>query len=117
MSSPKKKKNPLTAVSKIIPKLVEINDNLIYADIWKRPEMSPRDRSLITIAVLIAINRPLSLEAHMRRGIDNGLSPTEISELITHLAFYLGWPASVAAAHVAQIAFAAKKKGRTRSGK
>lgn len=99
------KKNPLTAVSEIIPKLVEINDTLIYQDIWKRPQLSARDRSLITIAALMAANRPMSLEAHIRRGLDNGLSHEEISEVITHLAIYLGWPAAVASAHVAQAAF------------
>ena len=98
-------KHPLESLRAVAPKLAEISDKLIYEDIWARPELSPRDRSLITIAALLAMPRPVSLGPHIKRGMRNGLTKTEISEIITHLAFYCGWPAAVAAAQLAEECF------------
>jgi 4-carboxymuconolactone decarboxylase len=73
---------------------------VIYGDIWERPNMSKRDRSLFVIATLVATYRPEQLKGHIARGLDNGLTRDEIAEVITHLAFYSGWPASMTAARV-----------------
>ena len=80
------------------PKLVELTDQVLFGDVWERPELSPRDRSLITVAALVALYRLEQLPAHLRRALDNGLSPEELGEAITHLAFYAGWPSAMSAA-------------------
>jgi len=85
------------------PYLGELRNSLVYGEIWERPQLSKRDRSLVTIAVLQALTRE-ELAIHIPRGLDNGLTPEEISEIILHVTFYAGWPtgvqASVAAAAV-----------------
>ena len=91
----------MAAVKKVAPKLAEVNDDVIYADIWERRELSKRDRSMITIAALVAMPRPLSIGPHIRRGLANGLTPDEIGEIISHMAVYAGWPAAVAACQIA----------------
>ena len=88
-------------VRAIAPKLVEVIDTTVYGDIWERPGLSKRDRSLITIAALVAMVRPEQLVGHLNRGVGNGLTRDEISEVITHLAVYAGFPAALTAAHVA----------------
>jgi len=84
------------------PKLIELADNVVYADIWERPELNKRDRSLIVIAALIATYRPDQLRSHLGRALDNGVTKEEIAEVITHLAFYAGWPGSMTAARIAK---------------
>ena len=84
-----------------VPALVDYTDNVVYGDLWERPGLSKRDRSLITLAALIATYRPEQLESHLTRAINNGVTKEEISEVITHLAFYAGWPAAMSAAQVA----------------
>ena len=79
------------------PKLAECSDKILYADIWERPELSKRDRSLITCAALIALSRTEQMDAHFKRAIANGVTLEELVETITHLAFYAGWPAAVTA--------------------
>ena len=91
-----------------VPKLAEISDKLIYGDVWERPELSKRDRSLITVAALLAMGREKQLEGHLGRALGNGVTKEEIGELITHLAFYAGWPAAMTAALVAKEVFEAK---------
>ncbi|MFD5318308.1 carboxymuconolactone decarboxylase family protein [Streptomyces sp. NPDC127098] len=90
-----------TAAQRIIgdlaPKLVELTDDLVFGDIWERPELSPRDRSLITVTTLIALYRTDQLDFHLRKALDNGLTKEELAEVITHLAFYAGWPNSMTA--------------------
>jgi 4-carboxymuconolactone decarboxylase len=81
----------------IAPKLVELTDEVLFGDIWKRPGLSPRDRSLITVAALVALYRTDQAASHMRRALDNGVTTDELVEAITHLAFYAGWPSAVAA--------------------
>jgi 4-carboxymuconolactone decarboxylase len=93
------------AIRGTVPKLAEISDTLIYGEVWERPGLSRRDRSLITVAALLAMGRDKQLEGHLARALANGVTRDEISELITHLAFYAGWPAAMTAALVAKEVF------------
>src|SRR6266851_5132545 len=93
------------AIRSTVPKLAEISDTLIYGEIWERPGLSKRDRSLITVATLLALGRDKQLEGHLARALANGVTRDEISELIIHLAFYAGWPAAMTAALVAKDVF------------
>jgi len=86
------------------PYLGELRNSLVYGEIWERPQLSKRDRSLITIAVLQALTRE-ELAIHIPRGLDNGLTPEEISEIILHVTFYAGWPTGVQASLSAAAAF------------
>ena len=85
------------ALAQIAPKLVEVTNDVLFADIWERPELSPRDRSLITVTTLAALYRTEQLGYHLGVALDNGLSVEELSEAITHLAFYAGWPNAMTA--------------------
>jgi 4-carboxymuconolactone decarboxylase len=87
------------------PKLAELTNNVLYGDIWERPGLSKRDRSLITVAAMIALNRPEQLRSHLQRARDNGVTKDEVVEMITHLAFYAGWPNAVTALAVAKETF------------
>lgn len=89
--------HPMAGVS---PYLVDLTDRVLFGDIWERPQLAKRDRSLVTMAVLMKEFRVDELRGHIRRALDNGVSREEIAELIVHLAFYGGWP--VAANAVAQ---------------
>jgi 4-carboxymuconolactone decarboxylase len=84
-------------LAEIAPKLVEITDDVLFADVWERPGLSPRDRSLVTVSVLAALYRGEQLGHHLGVALDNGLSVEELSEAITHLAFYAGWPNAMTA--------------------
>ena len=92
----------------IAPKLAELTDNVLFADVWERPGLSKRDRSLITVSALIALNRPDQLRSHLIRARDNGVTQEEVVEAITHLAFYAGWPNAVTAVGVAKEVFQKK---------
>jgi 4-carboxymuconolactone decarboxylase len=87
------------------PKLVELTDNVLFGDVWARPQLSPRDRSLVTVSALIAMNRPDQLRSHLARARDNGVTQEELVETITHLAFYAGWPSAMTAVSVAKEVF------------
>ena len=87
------------------PKLLELTDNVLFGDVWERPQLSKRDRSLITVSALIALNRPDQLRRHLQRARDNGLTKDEIVETITHLAFYAGWPNAMTAVLIAKELF------------
>jgi 4-carboxymuconolactone decarboxylase len=87
------------------PKLVELTDNVLFGDVWARPQLSPRDRSLVTVSALIAMNRPDQLRSHLARARDNGVTQEELIETITHLAFYAGWPSAMTAITVAKEVF------------
>lgn len=89
----------------IAPKFAELTDEVLYADVWERPELSKRDRSLITVAALVAMNRPPQLTSHLGLALKNGVSKEELIEAITHLAFYAGWPNSVTAVMTAKEVF------------
>jgi len=92
-------------VRDIVPGLVELSSRVLFGEVWERPGLSKRDRSLITCATLIALGRERQLVGHLNRALDNGLSKNELSEVITHLAFYAGWPAAMTAAQVAKDVF------------
>ena len=79
-------------LGELAPKLVELTDEVLFGDVWARPGLSPRDRSLITVAALVAGYRPGQMISHLRLAISNGLTIDELVEAITHLAFYAGWP-------------------------
>jgi 4-carboxymuconolactone decarboxylase len=88
-------------IKAFVPALVDYTNDVVYGDLWERPGLSKRDRSLVTLAALIATYRPEQLESHLTRAIGNGVTREEITEVITHLAFYAGWPAAMSAAQVA----------------
>jgi len=87
------------------PKLVELTDQVLFGDMWERKELSKRDRSLITVAALVALNRPDQLRFHLGRAIENGMKEQELIEAITHLAFYAGWPSAMTAITLAKELF------------
>jgi 4-carboxymuconolactone decarboxylase len=87
------------------PKLIDLTDNVLFGDVWERPGLSKRDRSLITCAALVAMNRTEQQTGHFTRALNNGVKKDELIELITHLAFYSGWPTAMSAANVAKQVF------------
>ena len=89
-------------VRPVVPKLIELTENVVYGDLWERPGLSKRDRSLITMAALMALGRSDQLRGHVERALGNGVTREEIGEAITHLAIYAGWPAAMTAALVAK---------------
>src|SRR5712664_4769435 len=93
---------PLTpaykAIGNFAPKLVELSDKVLFGDIWERPQLSKRDRSLITCAALVAMGKTEQMTFHFPRAIENGVTEDELIELITHLSFYAGWPSAMSAA-------------------
>jgi len=93
------------AIGDFSPKLAEITDKVLYGDVWERPQLSKRDRSLATVAALIAMNRPDQLRSHFARARANGMTKEELIEVITHMAFYAGWPNAVTAIAVAREVF------------
>jgi 4-carboxymuconolactone decarboxylase len=96
------------AIGDFAPKLAELTDNVLYGDVWERPELSKRDRSLVTVSALIALNRPEQLRSHLVKARENGVKQEELIETITHLAFYAGWPNAVTAIAVAKEVFEKK---------
>ena len=89
----------------VAPKLAELSADVLFGDVWERPGLSKRDRSLITVATLIALYRTEQLRGHIRRALDNGVTKEEIGEVITHMAFYGGWPTAANAVQVAKQVF------------
>ncbi|WP_296948977.1 carboxymuconolactone decarboxylase family protein [uncultured Massilia sp.] len=89
--------SPRDAARAFTPKLTALVEHPLYSQVWTDPDLAPRDRSLITIAALIALGHAEELPAHLKRGIANGLTATELSAAITHLAFYAGFPAAITA--------------------
>lgn len=90
----------------VAPKLVELTDDVLFGDVWERPGLSKRDRSLITVAALVALYRTNELPFHLKRALENGVTKDELVELITHLAFYSGWPTAFTALTAAKAIFA-----------
>ena len=86
------------ALRKFAPKLIDLTENVLFADIWERPGLSKRDRSLITCAALIATGKTEQMSFHFPNAIKNGVTQDELIEVITHLAFYAGWPSAMSAA-------------------
>lgn len=99
----------LTPAQKIVgdfaPKLADLTDNVLFGDVWERGELSKRERSLITVAALIANGNTEQLVGHLSRAKENGLTETELAEVIIHLAFYAGWPRAMSAVRIAREVF------------
>jgi len=89
-------------IGEFAPKLAELTDNVLFGDVWERPGLSKRDRSLATVSALIALNRTEQLRFHIPRALENGVTKDELVEMITHLAFYSGWPNAMSAAMIAK---------------
>jgi 4-carboxymuconolactone decarboxylase len=92
-------------VGDFAPKLAQLTDDVLFGDVWERAELSPRDRSLVTVAALIANGNTEQLTGHLSRAKQNGLSETELAEVIIHLAFYAGWPRAMSAVKIAREVF------------
>ena len=89
-------------IGDFLPKMVSLTDETLFGDIWERPELSPRDRSLITVAALITNGSTEQLPGHLARARENGVTDLELKEVIIHLAFYAGWPRAMSAIAVAK---------------
>ena len=89
-------------IGDLAPKLAALTDDVLFADVWERPGLSKRDRSLITVAALIALYRTNEMGAHMKKALEHGLTADELIETITHLAFYASWPNAQTALTVAK---------------
>lgn len=109
MASEPRKPSARDMIGDLAPKFTEITDHLLFDDIWERPGLSKRDRSLITVSTLVALNRTQQLGFHLQRALDNGVSKDELVEAITHLAFYSGWPTAMSALILAKDIFAQQK--------
>ncbi|HWW69823.1 MAG TPA: carboxymuconolactone decarboxylase family protein [Duganella sp.] len=88
------------SIGGIAPKLAELTDTVLFDDIWRRPQLSPRERSIVTVSALVAMNRVEQLPFHLALARDNGVALAELAELITHLAFYSGWPTAASAVNL-----------------
>ena len=97
-------------VRNTVPKLIDLSEKVLFGDVWERPALSKRDRSLITCAALIAMNRTEQFKGHSQRALDNGVTKEELAEMITHLAFYGGWPVAMSAALVLKDTIEANEK-------
>ena len=105
MSTPRPASPAREVVRQVAPKLIELTEKVVYGDVWERPGLSKRDRSLITVAALAAMYRTDQLAGHLERALANGVTREEIGEVITHLAFYAGWPAAMTAGRIAKTLF------------
>src|SRR3954462_15898467 len=94
------------AFGHIAPALADLTDKVLFGDVWERPGLSPRDRSLITVASLVSLYRVNDLPFHLKRALDNGVTRDALVELVTHLAFYSGWPTASTAVGVLHKVFA-----------
>jgi 4-carboxymuconolactone decarboxylase len=94
---------------RLAPGLAALTDDVLYGDVWRRPELSPRDRSLVTVSVLIATGKPAQLAGHLGRALDNGVQPSEASGLLAHLAIYCGWPSVVSALEIYDQVYTARR--------
>jgi 4-carboxymuconolactone decarboxylase len=105
MPEPKEVSAAQKMIGDLAPKLAELTDEVLFGDVWARKELAPRDRSLITVAALIAGGNTEQLPFHLNKARENGLSEADLIEVITHLAFYSGWPRSMSALAVAREVF------------
>lgn len=92
----------------IAPALAGYTDRVLFGDVWVRPELAPRDRSIVTLSVLIATGKTAQMAGHLGRGLDNGIKPSEVAGMVTHLAFYTGWPNAVSTLNEVEKLFAAR---------
>ena len=93
------------AIYDLIPKLGQLRDDVLFGDVWEQTDLSKRDRSMITVAALIALYRTDEMRGHIRRALNNGVTKEEISGIITHMAFYAGWPTAANAVRIAKEVF------------
>ncbi|MBB6092393.1 4-carboxymuconolactone decarboxylase [Povalibacter uvarum] len=93
----------------IAPALANYTDDVLFGDVWLRPELAPRDRSLVTVSVLISTGKTAQLKGHLNRALTNGVKHTEVAAVVTHLAFYSGWPNAVSALNVVEEVFGERK--------
>lgn len=105
MSEQKQLSRAQQLVGDFAPKLAELTDDVLFGDVWARTELAPRDRSLVTVAALIANGNTEQLAGHLSRAKENGLTESELAEVIIHLAFYAGWPRAMSAVRVARELF------------
>lgn len=108
MATPASATSARDEVRGTVPKLIDLSEKVLYGDVWERPGLSKRDRSLVTVAALVAMYRGDQLKGHIERALANGVTKDEIGEVITHLAFYSGWPTAMTAARIATKVFEAK---------
>jgi 4-carboxymuconolactone decarboxylase len=94
---------------RLAPGLAALTDEVLFGDVWRRPELSPRDRSLVTISALIATGKPAQLAGHLGRALDNGVQAREASGVLAHLAIYSGWPSAVSALDIYDQVYTARK--------
>lgn len=92
-------------MNEFAPKLAEITNRVLYGEVWPDSTLSPRDRSLVTVSALVAMNRPDQLRSHLARARESGVTRDEVAALITHMAFYAGWPSAVSALTIANDVF------------
>src|SRR5712692_3073578 len=93
------------AIGDFAPKLVDLTEDVLFGDVWERPQLSKRDRSLITCAALVATGKTEQMDFHLPNAIKNGVTQEELVEMITHLAFYIGWPNAMSAVNRAKALF------------
>lgn len=105
MSEQKQLSRAQQLVGDFAPKLAELTDEVLFGDVWARTELAPRDRSLVTVAALIANGNTEQLAGHLNRAKENGVTESELAEVIIHLAFYAGWPRAISAVRVAREVF------------
>ena len=98
---PSSKKTPY----ELVPQLGKLRDEVLFGDVWEQPELTKRDRSLITVAMLVAMHRDRQLPAHLSRALDNGVTRAELVEIVTHAALYAGWPCAMTATTILKDTF------------
>lgn len=96
---------PRNPFADIAPALADYTDKVLFGDVWKRTQLSPRDRSLVTAASLVSLYRVNEMPFHFKRALDNGVTRDELVEAITHLAFYAGWPVASTALSIVRRVF------------
>ncbi len=109
MASQPRKPSARDMIGDFAPKFTELTDHILFDDVWERAGLSKRDRSLITVAALMALNRTQQLDFHLKLALQNGLTKDELIEAITHLAFYSGWPTAMSALILAKDIFKENK--------
>jgi len=111
MSTQKEPSAVRKSLGDLAPKLVELTDDVLFGDVWERPQLSKRDRSLITCAALVSLGKTEQMDFHFPNAMKNGVTQEELVEMITHLAFYVGWPNAMSAINRAKALFAKKDGG------
>jgi 4-carboxymuconolactone decarboxylase len=109
MNSEKPRSAVRKALGDFAPKLVDLTEDVLFGDVWERPQLSKRDRSLITCAALVATGKTEQMEFHFPNAFKNGVTQAELVEMITHLAFYVGWPNAMSAVNKAKALFESKE--------